>query len=162
VDLKQEAQELLALGALQSIIKGEYDRRRAALEARYVQLGVSAQMISTDDVYMGTVSLGKPEWVAEVINQEAMFEWFEQRLPAEIVTKTVSEIRPLTLRKLLDRIAAKHDPVDPDTGELLTWVKVYKKNGSMRVTSSADAKGVVRELFNQGEPMLQLEDGGDA
>lgn len=152
--IRDRAQQLLALGAYKAWVTAEYDRLRDELDAEYRDTGIRGQVITLPDgVKLGAISVSDDTTVASITDEDAMLDWLSHKHPTEMVEQTIYTMRDAYRKMLLDASRKAGHGVDPDDGELLEWIKVETKRGTLRVTSSADAKRKVESMWGS----LQLE-----
>jgi hypothetical protein len=157
-NLREQAQELLALGAYKWFIANEYNRLHGELGETYAELGVTEQQIvSEDGAKLGMVSLGDPVVEVEVLDEDAMLDYVSHAHPGEMVERTVYEVRPAFLRVLTEGSRKARRGIDPTTGEELPWLRVTVKPGSVRVTPSPAARERVKEIVAQRGLRLELD-----
>lgn len=154
-NLRQQAEELLILGAIRATINAEYGRRLGQLHAEYDELGLERQKIASHDGDVGSIVLAAAAVDVEVNNHAAMVEWLQERHPGEISIRPT--IQPAYLRRLVDIAKKTGVAVDPETGEVIEWLTVTVRERTLRATPTSDAKRRVKDLISRAGLNLELE-----
>lgn len=157
-ELRTRAEQLLALGAYKAWIEEEYRRLHAELGDDYQDLGIRDQVIKLPDgLRLGRITVGEPTVLVEVVDQDAMLDWLSHKWPGEMVEETIYSMRESFWRVVKAACEKAGEGVDPRDGEKLPFIRVTPRPGSVRVTSSSDAKQRVKEIVKRNGLRLELE-----
>lgn len=152
--------ELLRMAALRDFVSARYDEMHDEMCRRFGVSGVQKQTWKfPDGTELGSISVMRGKLVATIRDLRAALRWCETHYPDELTVRTeiVQEMRPAfwsTIKKASEEAGTG---VDPQTGEALDWITVGRRDDTIMVRATAEAKGQMRALVESQAVQLELE-----
>ncbi len=158
-DLESLSQEVLALSTLRNAIVKEYEEKRDALDAIFSKMGFGQQTVKDKNGNVfGNITRPSLTTKVEIDKPYVMLDWLKKRKPGEIIQRPW--INPGYWKILEDASRRAGVGIDPETNEVLDWIKVTTVENTIRPTATREAKNAVAKLLREGK-LLELPMGSD-
>lgn len=159
MSLKDTATRVAVLDTLAKTIADELKAAKADLEAGLrsakAETGTQTIAVDLDGTDIGKATLVQPKAQATVIDDDKLLAWVREVAPTEIVTRLVTEIRPVWRKNLLDTLTAAGvtEWADPETGVIhnVPGVDLIGRTAHMRLTVPAEGKAAIGEAWRTGQ-----------
>lgn len=159
-----------ALKTLHDTIGAQLKTVKAEMQTALENTGASqVRALLPDGTRVGTTSLTVSKTAAHVVDQDAFLDWVRETAPSEVTTRTITEVRPAYLSRLLEQVttAGVAEIPDRETGEIVDVPGVEVRAGRATTHSVRIAKGgaeAIAEAWRRGElahlDLPQLMPGG--